>query len=148
MRIADSTTPFREDASGDGVGEHITVQFQIFGVILLVIMSNAPERIAIPDLEKKLEGKSKPVVIDVRKQAEIDESGAVPGALHIPVEKVGERVSELPKDKELAFYCGGGGRASRAAQSAWDAGFRSVSYFGLRDWKKRGLPTSKTAKKF
>jgi len=148
MQIADSTTPFREDASGDGVGEHITVQFQIFGVILLVIMSNAPERIAIPDLEKKLEGKSKPVVIDVRKQAEIDESGAVPGALHIPVEKVGERVSELPKDKELAFYCGGGGRASRAAQSAWDAGFRSVSYFGLRDWKKRGLPTSKTAKKF
>src|SRR4030095_379657 len=111
-------------------------------------MSNAPERIAIPDLEKKLESKTKPVVIDVRKQAEIDESGAVPGALQIPVERGPERVSELPKDKELAFYCGGGGRASRAAQAAWDAGFRSVSYFGLRDWKKRGLPTSKTAKKF
>jgi rhodanese-related sulfurtransferase len=111
-------------------------------------MSNAPERIAIPDLEKKLEGKSKPIVIDVRKAAEIDESGAVPGALHIPVEKVSERVSELPKDRELSFYCGGGGRASRAAQAAWDAGHRSVSYFGLRDWKKRGLPTSKTAKKF
>ena len=122
--------------------------FKIFKVMLLRVMSNAPERIAIPDLEKKLEGKIKPVVIDVRKQAEIDESGAVPGALHIPVEKVGERVSELPKDKELAFYCGGGGRASRAAQAAWDAGYRSVSYFGLRDWKKRGLPTSKTAKKF
>ena len=30
-------------------------------------MANSPERIAIPDLEKKLAGKSKPVVVDVRK---------------------------------------------------------------------------------
>ena len=111
-------------------------------------MSNAPERIAIPDLEKKLSGKSKPIVIDVRKPAEIEESGAVPGALHIPIERVPERIAELPKDKELAFYCGGGGRASRAAQAAWDAGYRSVSYFGLRDWKRQGLSTAKTAKKF
>ena len=111
-------------------------------------MAKSPERIAIPDLEKKLAGLSKPVVVDVRKPAEIEESGAIPGALHIPVEKVAERVSELPKDRELVFYCGGGGRASRAAQAAWDAGFSSVSFCGLRDWKKRGLPTAKTAKKF
>ena len=44
-----------------------------------------------------------PIVIDVRKTAEIEESGAVPGALHIPIERVSERVAELPKDKELAF---------------------------------------------
>jgi len=111
-------------------------------------MSNAPERISIEELEQKLSSKSKPIVIDVRKTAEIEESGAVPGALHIPIERVPERVSELPKDKELVFYCGGGGRASRAAQSAWDAGYRAVRFFGLRDWKKRGLSTSKTAKKF
>ena len=111
-------------------------------------MSNAPERIAIPELEKKLGGKPKPVVVDVRKTTEIEESGAVPGAVHIPVEKVSERISELPKDRELVFYCGGGGRASRAAQAAWDAGYRTVSFFGLRDWKKRGLPTAKNAKKF
>ena len=115
---------------------------------MLFPMSNAPERIAIPDLEEEACRQVQTVVVDVRKTAEIDESGAVPGALHIPVEKVAERVSELPKDKELVFYCGGGGRASRAAQAAWDAGYRSVSFFGLRDWKKRGLPTSKTAKKF
>jgi rhodanese-related sulfurtransferase len=111
-------------------------------------MSNSPVRIAIPDLEQKLAGKSQPVVVDVRKSTEIEESGAIPGALHIPVEKVAERVSELPKDKELVFYCGGGGRASRAAQAAWNAGFHSVTFFGLRDWKKRGLPTAKTAKEF
>jgi len=110
-------------------------------------MPNAPERIAIPDLEKKLAGKTKPFVVDVRKTAEIEDSGAIPGAVHIPVEKVAEHVGELPKDREIVFYCGGGGRASRAAQTAWDTGFRSVSFCGLRDWKKRGLPTVKAAKK-
>jgi rhodanese-related sulfurtransferase len=100
-----------------------------------------PERVAIPDLEKKLAGKSKPVVVDVRKTAEIKESGMVPGAVHIPVDDVAERIGQFKKTQELAFYCGGGGRASRAAQAAWDAGYRNVSYFGLRDWKKRGLPT-------
>lgn len=114
---------------------------------MLLRMSNSPERIAIPDLEKKLAGKSKPVVVDVRKTAEIEESGAIPGALHIPVDQVAERVSELPKDREIVFYCGGGGRASRAAQAAWDKGYHSVSFCGLRDWKKRGLRTAKTAKK-
>ena len=111
-------------------------------------MPDAPERIAIPDLEKKLEAKSKPLVVDVRKTTEIAESGAIPGAVHIPVDQVSERAADLPKDREIVFYCGGGGRASRAAQAAWDAGLRTVSYCGLRDWRRRGLPTSKAAKKF
>jgi rhodanese-related sulfurtransferase len=111
-------------------------------------MKTSPERIAIPDLEKKLSSKSKPFIVDVRKPTEIEDSGAIPGAVHLPVEKVQERVADLPKDREIVFYCGGGGRASRAAQAAWDAGYHSVSYCGLRDWKKRGLETVKTAKKF
>ena len=111
-------------------------------------MSTSPERIAIPDLEKKLAGKSKPFVVDVRKPAEIEDSGAIPGAVHIPVDQVAKHAAELPKDREIVFYCGGGGRASRAAQAAWDAGHRKVSYCGLRDWTRRGLPTAKVAKKF
>ena len=103
--------------------------------------SKAPERIQIAHLQKKLATKNKPIVVDVRKPAEMKESGVIPGAIHIPVDDVANRVSELPKDKEIAFYCGGGGRASRAAQAAWDAGYKSVSYFGLRDWKKQGLAT-------
>jgi rhodanese-related sulfurtransferase len=111
-------------------------------------MATSPERIAIPDLEKKLAGESKPLIVDVRKPAEIEDSGAIPGAVHIPVDRVAERAAELPRDREIVFYCGGGGRASRAAQAAWDAGYRSVSFCGMRDWKKRGLPTSKAAEKF
>jgi rhodanese-related sulfurtransferase len=50
------------------------------------------------------------------------------------------------KTGEVVFYCGGGGRASRAAQTLWNAGHRRVFYFGMRDWKRRNLPTAKTAK--
>jgi rhodanese-related sulfurtransferase len=105
-----------------------------------------PERIAIPDLEKKIEDLKTLVIVDVRTPAEIQESGAVPNAIHIPVDQVGQHIGEFPKSGEVAFYCGGGGRASRAAQTLWDAGHRKVFYFGIRDWKKRSLPTAKTAK--
>lgn len=107
-----------------------------------------PERIAIPELQNLLAGKKKPLVIDVRKPAEIAETGCIPGAVHLPVDAVPQRATDLPKDRELIFYCGGGGRASRAAQAAWDAGYRLVRYFGLRDWNRKGLPTAKTAAKF
>lgn len=108
--------------------------------------NNAPERIAIPDLEKKIETVSKLMIVDVRTPKEIQESGAVPNAVHVPVDQVNPHIDEFPKGSEVVFYCGGGGRASRAAQTLWNAGHRKVFYFGLRDWKRRKLPTAKTAK--
>jgi len=108
--------------------------------------NNAPERIAIPDLEKKIETVSKLMIVDVRTPKEIQESGAVPNAVHVPVDQLDQHIDEFPKGSEVVFYCGGGGRASRAAQTLWNAGHRKVFYFGLRDWKRRNLPTAKTAK--
>jgi hydroxyacylglutathione hydrolase len=106
----------------------------------------APERIAIPDLEKKIETAKTLMIVDVRTPAEIQESGAVPNAVHIPVDQVDQHIGDFPKTGEVVFYCGGGGRASRAAQTLWNAGHRRVFYFGMRDWKRRNLPTAKTAK--
>jgi rhodanese-related sulfurtransferase len=103
----------------------------------------SPERIAIPDLEEKLKGRKKPMIVDVRKPSEIAETGVIPGAVHVPVDDVEARIKEFPKDTEIVFYCGGGGRASRAAQVLADAGYSSLYFCGMRDWKKRGLPTSK-----
>jgi len=110
------------------------------------MVNKAPERIAIPDLEKKIETVKKLMIVDVRTPKEIQESGAVPDAVHVPVDQVDLHIDDFPKDREIVFYCGGGGRASRAAQTLWNAGHRKVCYFGLRDWKRRNLPTEKTAK--
>ena len=108
--------------------------------------NKAPERIAIPDLQVKMESSTSLTIVDVRTTAEIQESGAVPNAVHVPSDQIDQRVDEFPKGGEIVLYCGGGGRASRAAQALWNAGHRKVFYFGLRDWKRRNLPTVKTAK--
>ena len=104
------------------------------------------ERIAIPDLKKKLETSKKLVLVDVREPKELEETGLIPGAIHIPMKQLEKRMDEFKKDADLVFYCGGGGRGSRAAAAFLDAGFKSAHFCGLRDWKKEGLPTSKASK--
>jgi len=101
----------------------------------------AAERIPIPELKKKLDSSKKPTVVDVRTASEIKESGAIPGAIHIPIAQIEKRMSELPKNAQIVFYCGGGGRGSRAAETLLNAGYKTVQFCGLRDWKKEGLPT-------
>ena len=61
------------------------------------------ERVPISELEKKLKG-GKLVLVDVRDTSEIKESGAIPGAIHIPMAEVEKRMGELPKNAEIVFY--------------------------------------------
>jgi rhodanese-related sulfurtransferase len=58
------------------------------------------------------------VILDVREQDEWD-LGHAPGALHIPLGDLPERLAELPDTDAgpLAVTCRGGGRSSRAV--AW-----------------------------
>src|SRR5450631_3962954 len=105
-----------------------------------------PERIAIPDLQKKLELSKKLVIIDVREPEELAETGIIPGAIHVPMKQLESRMDEFPKNAELVFYCGGGGRGSRAAAAFLNAGYKNAQFCGLRDWKKQGLPTGKPPK--
>jgi len=48
-------------------------------------------------------------------------------------------VVDVREPKEIKE--GGGGRASRAADSFLKAGYKTVQFCGIRDWKKGGLPT-------
>jgi adenylyltransferase/sulfurtransferase len=64
----------------------------------------AAERIPIPELKKKLDAGRNLVVVDVREPKEINESGAIPGAIHIPMAQIEKRIGELPKNAEIVFY--------------------------------------------
>ena len=68
-----------------------------------VSCSYMSERIPISELEKKLKG-GKLVLVDVRDTSEIKQSGAIPGAIHIPLTEVEKRLGELPKNAEIVFY--------------------------------------------
>ncbi|MFI5234222.1 MAG: rhodanese-like domain-containing protein, partial [Gemmatimonadales bacterium] len=53
-------------------------------------------------------------VLDVRGRSEWD-AGHLPGALHIPLQELAERLGELPAGRPLVLHCQGGGRSSIAA---------------------------------
>jgi rhodanese-related sulfurtransferase len=64
----------------------------------------AAERIPIADLKRKLDAKTNLLLVDVREAGEIKESGAIPGAIHIPMREIEKRAGELPKNAEIVFY--------------------------------------------
>ncbi len=61
-------------------------------------------------LQEKLAGVKKVVLIDVRSHEEYVE-GHIPGAINIPAERISADRRRLPKDKstEVVFYCRGVG---------------------------------------
>ena len=62
------------------------------------------ERIAISELKSKLESGEEFLLIDVREDRELEEDGAIPGAIHIPVAELDDRMKDIPKDIRLVFY--------------------------------------------
>ena len=66
--------------------------------------AKAPERIAVGDLKKKLDGGEKLLLIDVREDWELEQDGAIAGAIHIPMGDLDARMKDIPKDVQLVFY--------------------------------------------
>ena len=66
--------------------------------------SKKVERIAITELTKKLGSGEKFLLIDVREEWELEEHGAIPGALHIPVSELDDRMKDIPKGVGIVFY--------------------------------------------
>ena len=69
------------------------------------------------------------VVVDVRTPEEF-RGGAFPGAINVPLQQLGSRLSELPKDKPLVVYCAAGGRSASATAMLVQAGFGDVTNGG------------------
>ncbi|AYK22642.1 MULTISPECIES: MBL fold metallo-hydrolase [Pseudomonadaceae] len=80
-------------------------------------------------------------VLDVRSPQEVA-AGRVPGARHIFVAHLADRLNELDPDKTTATYCGSGYRASIAASILKKAGFRDVANVpgSWMAWKAANLP--------
>jgi predicted sulfurtransferase len=54
------------------------------------------------DLKARLDGHEKVVIIDVRDQAAFEKE-TLPGAIHIPLENLKEKLKAFPKDTLLVF---------------------------------------------
>lgn len=82
------------------------------------------------------------VVLDVRPEPEYA-SGHLPGALHIPLEELAGRLSELPRDREIVAYCRGqycvlAHDAVRLLNARGLPARRATD--GVLEWRLAGLP--------
>ena len=63
-------------------------------------------RITPRELAERLAGGEDIVVVDLRHSVEFEaEPESIPGALHVPVEEVGERTGEIPQSREIVLFC-------------------------------------------
>jgi len=82
-----------------------------------------------------------PILIDVRAPSERQQK-RIAGSLGIPLNHLGERLSELPADRPLLVFCAGGYRSSIAASLLQRHGFTQVSEIagGIAAWDAGKLP--------
>lgn len=64
-------------------------------------------------------------IVDVRTPEEF-RGGSYPGAVNIPLQDIGRRLSELPKNKAVVVFCRSGSRSAMAARFMKKAGFADV----------------------
>lgn len=78
--------------------------------------------------------------VDVRRPDEFVQAH-VPGARLIPLDELGARLHEIPKDRRVYVICAVGGRSLAAAGALASAGWDAVSVAGGTDrWVAEGRP--------
>lgn len=79
------------------------------------------------------------VLLDVREPGEWA-AGHAPGALHIPLGQLQDRIADIPPG-DLVVTCKKGGRAARATAALVAAGRRAANLEGgMEGWHDAGLP--------
>jgi len=103
------------------------------------LLGKIPQVLA-SDLEKSL-SHGAVTLIDVRNDAEW-ESGHIPGAIHIPLGYLADRMRDVPRAKPVVVQCAAGARSAIGASLIAASGVDRVINLigGIGEWRKAGLP--------
>jgi rhodanese-related sulfurtransferase len=108
---------------------------------LVAAANEVVPRISVDEAKQKIEAGA--LVVDVREPAEVEQSGKVAGAVHIPRGMVEFRADadtpyydkNFAKDKAVILYCASGGRAALSGQALKELGYAEVyNLGGFTDW--------------
>lgn len=108
-------------------------------LLWIIIKQVAPAKglLELPDREfaQTVMSAKKGYLIDVREPHEF-QGGHITGAVNIPLSRLGEKWSSIPRDKELFLYCQSGMRSKRAAAILMRKGLGPVSHLrgGFSSW--------------
>jgi rhodanese-related sulfurtransferase/DNA-binding transcriptional ArsR family regulator len=103
------------------------------------------EAIDAPTLQRRIE-EDDVLVLDVRPVEEFD-AGHIPGAVSVPIGELGERLGELPRNRDVIAYCRGPYCvfSDEAVALLKARGFQAARLeTGLPDWRISGYPVVTT----
>ncbi len=86
---------------------------------------------------KDFDQKKGMMLLDIRTDKEY-EQGHIPGAVHVPLTDIGEKVKKLKKEKELVVYCQNGNRSIWAIKRLMGMGYKNLYNLkgGYNAWKR------------
>jgi rhodanese-related sulfurtransferase len=133
------------------------VQFILDNILLITLAGVSGALLLLPLLRERAAGPSVTTlvatqminsrhaqIVDVR-PAEEFAAGSVPNARNIPLAEIGQRASELRKDRPVILVCNHGRTAPRAASKLRAGGIGEVYVLagGVAAWREAGLPVRK-----
>jgi hydroxyacylglutathione hydrolase len=101
-------------------------------------------QIAVSELRDRLAGAAPPQVVDVRRAGEYA-AGHVPGAIHVPLDRLEAEASRLDPARPVAVVCAGGYRSSAGTSVMARRGFRDLVNVtgGTAAWVAAGFGVQK-----
>ena len=82
-------------------------------------------------------------IVDVREADEVA-AGMIPGARHIPLGELPQRLGELDRERPVIAVCRSGGRSAQAALVLEGAGFAVDNMLGgMMKWQAAGMPIAR-----
>lgn len=93
------------------------------------------EEVSIHEIKKQLNEGDAIVLVDVRESDELS-NGILPGALHIPMGEIPERLGELDPQSKIVVICRTGNRSRKVSQYLSSHGFEYIANMteGMNGW--------------
>ena len=115
-----------------------TILIVIVALFLAIKLLGFLGRLGIKQISSRdLDQKKGMVLLDVRSNKEY-EQGHIPGAVHVPLSDIGNKVKKLKKDKELVVYCRNGSQSIWAIKRLMGMGYKNLYNLrgGYNAWKR------------
>jgi rhodanese-related sulfurtransferase len=107
------------------------------------LLGGSVPTLSAADVSEKLKNGKRPLVVDVR-QPEEYRGGHIAGAKLIPLGELGQRLKELPKEREIICVCHTGSRSVPATRQLVAAGYTAINMKGgMLAWEWAKLPVKK-----
>jgi rhodanese-related sulfurtransferase len=115
-----------------------TILITLAAIYMIIKLFGYLSRLGIKQITPhELDQKKGMVLLDVRTAKEYA-TGHIPGAVHVPITEIGEKIKKLKKDKDIVVFCQNGNRSIWAIKRLMGMGYKNLYNLkgGYRAWKR------------